>query len=57
MLELSTSNDQKIAKIIELPPQQFPLANRVDEQATAMAPPSSTDAVLEGTKGLREDDT
>lgn len=59
ILELSISNDQKIAKIIELLEESRrdnpEIANRVDKQAAAMATPSDTEAVLDAIKELRDD--
>jgi len=59
ILELSISNDQKIAKIIELLEESRrdnpAITNRVDDQAMAMSAPSDTDAVLEAIKELRDD--
>jgi uncharacterized membrane protein len=59
MLELSISNDQKIAKIIGLLEESRrdnpALSDRVDDEAAAMATPSNTNAVLDAIKELRED--
>jgi uncharacterized membrane protein len=59
ILELSISNDQKIAKIIGLLEESRrdnpAISNRVDEQAAAMSTPSDPDAVLEAIKDLRDD--
>ena len=59
ILELSISNDQKIAKIIELLEESRrdnpEIVDRVDDQAAAMSTPSDTEAVLEAIKVLRDD--
>jgi len=59
ILELSISNDQKIAKIIELLEESRrdnpAITDRVDDQAAAMSTPSDTGAVLEAIKELRDD--
>ena len=58
ILELSIANDQKIAKIIELLEQSRrdnpAIADRVDDQASAMATPSDAGAVLEAIKEMRD---
>lgn len=59
ILELSISNDQKIAKIIGLLEESRrdnpAITDRIDDQAAAMSTPSNTDAVLEAIKELRDD--
>ncbi len=59
VLELSISNDQKIAKIVGLLEESRrdnpAIANRIDAQAAAMSTPSDTHAVLEAIKELRDD--
>ena len=59
ILELSISNDQKIAKIIQLLEESRrdnpAITDRIDDQAAAMATPADTDAVLSAIKELREE--
>ena len=61
ILELSISNDQKIAKIIELLEEgrrdNPAMENRVDAEATAMSMPSDTRAVLDAIKETSEFET
>jgi len=56
ILELSISNDQKIAKIIALIEESRrdnpAISNRVDDQAAEMSTPSNASAVLEAIKEL-----
>jgi uncharacterized membrane protein len=59
ILELSISNDQKIAKIIGLLEESRrdnpEMADRIDDEAAAMSTPSDTQAVLEAIKEIRND--
>ncbi len=59
VLELSISNDQKIAKIIglieEIRRDNPAITNRVDVQAATMSSPSNAAAVLEAIRELSED--
>jgi uncharacterized membrane protein len=59
ILELSISNDQKIAKIVGLLEESRrdnpAIADRVDDEAAAMSTPSDTEAVLDAIKDLRDD--
>jgi uncharacterized membrane protein len=59
ILELSISNDQKIAKIVGLLEESRrdnpAIADRVDDEAAAMSTPSDTQAVLDAIKDLRDD--
>jgi len=59
ILELSISNDQKIAKIIGLLEEARrdnpAITNRIDPEAAAMSMPSDPEAVLEAIKELRDD--
>ncbi len=59
ILELSISNDQKIAKIIGLLEEARrdnpAISNRIDPEAAAMSTPTDPEAVLEAIKELRDD--
>lgn len=59
ILELSVSNDQKIAKIIALIEESRrdnpAITNRVDDQATTMSTPSDATQVLQAIRELSDD--